>query len=83
MEEWQKDWLKPETVKELAAGFIFGGTVVGYFLYRVIKSGFLVLGDKAALIAENAVLTAQKAELEKDLANAESQLAKLKGGGQG
>lgn len=83
MDEWQKDWLKPETVKELAAGFIFGGTVVGYFLYRVIKSGFLVLGDKAQLIAENAVLTAQKAELAKDLAQAEAQLAKLRGGAQG
>jgi len=83
MEDWQKDWLKPETVKELAAGFIFGATVAGYFLYRIIKSGFLVLGDKAKLIAENAVLIAEKNELTKDLAHAQAELAKLKGGGQG
>ncbi len=78
MEDWQKDWVKPETVKELAAGFIFGATVAAYFLYRVIKSGFLVMGDKASLLAENAVLTAQKAELEKDLRHALDELAKAK-----
>lgn len=83
MEEWQKDWLKPETVERLAAGFIFGATVAVYVLLRVLKSGLIVFGDKAKLIAENGVLTAQKAELEKDLNHALAELAKLKGGGQG
>ena len=83
MEEWQKDWFRPETVKELAAGFIFGASVSAYFIYRVIKSGFVVFGDKAKLIAEVAVLTMQKVELEKDLGHANAELAKIRGGGQG
>lgn len=83
MEGWEKDWLKPETLERFAAGFIFGGTVTGYFLYRVLKTGFLVMGDKAKLLAENAVLVATNAELTKDLNHALAENAKLKGGGQG
>lgn len=78
MEDWQKDWLKPETIERLAAGFIFGATVAVYILLRVLKSGLIVFGDKAKLIAENGVLIAQKAELEKDLAEALKEIDHLK-----
>ena len=78
MEDWQKDWLKPETLERFAAGAIFGATVASYFLYRVIKSGFLVMGDKARLIAENAVLIAEKAELIKDLDEARREIEFMK-----
>lgn len=81
MEDWQKDWFKPETIERFSAGMIFGATVAIYVLLRVLKSGLIVFGDKAKLIAENGVLVAQKAELEKDLADAMKQIEKLKKSG--
>lgn len=72
-----QDWLTPEAVEKHAPGIVFGAVVATAVLLRLIKSGFLVFGDKAKLMVENAVLLEKNQRLERELTKARDRLRLL------
>lgn len=74
-----QDWIKPEIVEKNALAFMVGASAMFYFLMRMLKSGFFVLGDKAKLAQEAAVLQAQLDHLKSELAEREAEIKRLKG----
>lgn len=60
-------WINIQLIEKHAPGVIVGAVVGVTILLRVIKSGFLVFGDKAKLLTENAVLIAENERLKTEL----------------
>lgn len=73
-----QDWIKPEVVEKNALAFMVGAMAMFYFMMRMLKSGFFVLGDKAKLAAEAAALEAELNHVKAELAEKEKELAALK-----
>ena len=75
-----EEWFKPEVIEKNAFAFMLGGAAMFYFIARMLKSGFFVLGDKAKLAAEAAVLEARVKALEAELAEKDSEIERLRSG---
>lgn len=61
-------WFSPQTIEKHAPGMIAGAVFATAVLLRLVKSGFLVFGDKVKLLAENAVLKEKLAQKELEIA---------------
>lgn len=73
-----ESWFTPATIEKHAPGIIFGAVVTAVVLLRLIKSGFLVFGDKAKLLVENAVQAAEIVQLKAEIKNMKEQLDEAK-----
>ena len=73
-----QDWIKPEVIEKNALAFMVGAGAMFYFLMRMLKSGFFVLGDKAKLAMEAAVLESRVKQLEAELQEKDAEIATLK-----
>lgn len=73
-----QEWIKPEVIEKNALAFMVGAGAMFYFMMRMLKSGFFIMGDKAKLAMEAAVLESRVKHLENEIKEKDAEIAMLK-----